>query len=109
MDRASDEEVAEGIQGVLKAYPAIAGGVHADQPPTVWRSHWGEDPLFLGSYSYMTGACDPHTIEALAEPLNDQVFFAGEAVSSKYMGTMHAAFMTGQAAANRVVEQVLNG
>jgi monoamine oxidase len=65
-------------------------------------SAWGIDPYALGSYSCaLPGHVDDRQI--LATPVNDRVFFAGEACSRDQFGTAHAAFMTAVAAADRII------
>jgi monoamine oxidase len=63
---------------------------------------WGRDPLSLGSYSY---ARPGHAGDRarLAEPVDDRLFFAGEAVSPNDYSTAHGAFMTGEAAAEQIL------
>ena len=64
---------------------------------------WGTDPWALGSYSIaLPGRADAHSV--LAALLDDIVFFAGEAVSELSYGTLHGAYLSGQAAASRVLE-----
>jgi monoamine oxidase len=59
---------------------------------------WGADPWALGSYSYaLPGfAC---ARAAYAAPVQDRIFFAGEAASIHAFSTAHGAFQTGKAAA----------
>jgi len=71
---------------------------HASEPIKSLVSHWGTDPSSLGSYSYDTVG-KPHDLyECLRIPV-DNLFFAGEATSMKYPGTVHGAFSTGIMAA----------
>jgi monoamine oxidase len=64
---------------------------------------WGTDPWALGSYSIaLPGRAGAHSL--LATPLDNKVFFAGEAVSELSYGTLHGAYLSGQAAASRVHE-----
>jgi monoamine oxidase len=63
---------------------------------------WGRDLFARGSYSYaLPGAADCR--KALAAPLDDRLFFAGEACSSSDFSTAHGAFATGLAAAEQVI------
>jgi len=65
-------------------------------------NRWGADPFAQGSYSYATpGNADSRT--ALAEPVDDRLFFAGEASSLADFSTVHGAFATGVAAADAVI------
>jgi len=63
---------------------------------------WGRDPFALGSYSYAKpGFADCR--QALAEPIEDRLFFAGEACSSRDFSTAHGAWQTGVAAAEQII------
>ncbi|KAK6917996.1 Amine oxidase [Dillenia turbinata] len=69
-------------------------------------SHWGTDVNTLGSYSYDTVG-KPHDLyEKLRIPV-DNLFFAGEATSVNYPGSVHGAFSTGLMAAEDCRMRVL--
>jgi monoamine oxidase len=60
---------------------------------------WLNDPWSRGSYSYaMPGHAGDRAI--LAAPVDDRLFFAGEATSPNFFSTAHGAYMTGLAAAD---------
>jgi monoamine oxidase len=59
---------------------------------------WLHDPWARGSYSYaLPGHADDRAL--LAAPVDDRLFFAGEACSPNFFSTAHGAYMTGVAAA----------
>jgi monoamine oxidase len=61
-------------------------------------SAWRSDPFARGSYSYARpGHADDRA--RLAEPVDDRLFFAGEACSPHFFSTAHGAYETGIAAA----------
>jgi monoamine oxidase len=63
---------------------------------------WGSDPLARGSYSFaLPGQADCRAV--LAEPVEDRLFFAGEACSQNDYSTAHGAFLTGVAAAEQAI------
>jgi monoamine oxidase len=63
---------------------------------------WGVDPFARGSYSYaLPGKSDCRAI--LAAPVDDRVFFAGEACSRSDYSTAHGAYLTGVAAADQAI------
>jgi monoamine oxidase len=63
---------------------------------------WGVDPFSRGSYSYaLPGKADCRA--DLAAPVNDRLFFAGEACSQSDYSTAHGAYLTGIAAAEQVI------
>jgi monoamine oxidase len=66
---------------------------------------WGSDPLTRGSYS----AAKVGKVSAratLAEPIDDRLYFAGEAISTNAHSSLHGAFLTGQQAASRIADQL---
>ena len=62
---------------------------------------WGSDPDVLGGYSCAL-AGKAHLRALLAQPLEERLFFAGEACSLHAYGTAHGAAETGIAAAEAV-------
>lgn len=63
---------------------------------------WAADPYARGSYSYaVPGAADERAV--LAAPVDDRLFFAGEACSTHNFSTAHGAYLTGVAAADQAI------
>ena len=63
-------------------------------------SAWAGDPYARGSYSYaLPGHAGDRAI--WAEPVDDRIFFAGEATSAHDFSTTHGAYLTGLEAAER--------
>lgn len=63
---------------------------------------WGTDPFSRGSYSCaLPGKADCRAL--LAAPVDNRLFFAGEACSSDDFSTAHGAYFTGVDAANRAI------
>ena len=59
---------------------------------------WLHDPWARGSYSYaLPGHADDRAL--LAAPVDDRLFFAGEACSPNFFSTAHGAWLTGITAA----------
>ncbi|MEM1079296.1 MAG: NAD(P)/FAD-dependent oxidoreductase [Pseudomonadota bacterium] len=67
------------------------------------RTDWANDPLTLGAYSCVKPG-QYGARKVLRKTLADRVFFAGEAVSSKYPALVNGAYDSGRAAANRVAK-----
>ena len=70
--------------------------------------NWSADPYARGGYSYVCagGLSAP---AALAQPVDDTLFFAGEAANQQgHTGTVHGALQTGYQAAGEIV-QALGG
>ena len=63
---------------------------------------WQQDAYARGAYSYVTvGASDARA--ALAQPLEDTLFFAGEATDEEEGGTVAGALQSGQRAARELL------
>jgi monoamine oxidase len=69
--------------------------------PLTWTA-WGADPFARGSYSYaVPGRADARA--TLAAPVEERLFFAGEACSRDAFSTAHGAYRTGRRAAGEVL------
>jgi monoamine oxidase len=66
--------------------------------------HWQQDPFARGAYSYV--AVGGHGARrALAEPLDDTLFFAGEAADHEgEHGTVAGALRSGERAARQALQ-----
>ena len=68
-----------------------------------WYYHdWQQDPYSRGAYSYVTVGAQTARA-ALAEPLEDTLFFAGEATDEEEGGTVAGALQSGQRAARQIL------
>ena len=66
---------------------------------------WAGDPFSLGAYSHaLPGRAGARAV--LREPVEDRIFFAGEAVSAHSYSTAHGAWQTGEAAAERILQSL---
>lgn len=82
----------------------------------VLKSLWGNDPLFLGSYSYVAVGSSGDDLDRMAEPLPRigshesanspplQLLFAGEATHRTHYSTTHGAYFSGLREANRLLQ-----
>ncbi|MFL5581030.1 MAG: flavin monoamine oxidase family protein [Gemmatimonadaceae bacterium] len=94
---------------LARALPALAArlGIDAarlaDGVAHVWTHDWRSDPFARGAYSYpLVGGAD--AAEALAKPIKNTLFFAGEACAPEgENGTVDGAMDSGSAAARRVL------
>ncbi|WP_440694319.1 FAD-dependent oxidoreductase [Clavibacter nebraskensis] len=83
--------------------PTPAAGVAGlPQPVAFARSDWAGDPFARGSGSFLRPGASSADREALARPLSDRVFFAGEATSADRPGTVAGAYASGLRAAGEV-------
>jgi len=69
----------------------------------VGETSWGKEPFSRGAYSYaLPGHADAR--QRLACPVEDRIFFAGEACSPDYFSTAQGAYLTGIAAAEAALK-----
>ncbi|KAF3510903.1 hypothetical protein F2Q69_00002161 [Brassica cretica] len=102
IEKMSDEAAASFVVMQLKRiFP------DAMDPVQYLVSRWGSDVNSLGSYSYdVVGK--PHDLsERLRVPV-DNLFFAGEATSSSFAGSVHGAYSSGLMAAEECMMRVLD-
>jgi len=68
---------------------------------------WGRDPYARGSYSHaMPGHADARSV--LAAPVDERLFFAGEACMVHDFSTAHGAYRSGVAAADAAIAALRN-
>ena len=69
-----------------------------------WHTHdWQSDPMSMGAYSYIP-AGEMDAPGRLAAPVEDTLFFAGEATNTEgHGGTVHGAIATGRRAARETI------
>jgi monoamine oxidase len=66
---------------------------------------WQTDPFSLGAYSYGKVGADGAQ-EALGRPVENTLFFAGEATdTSGHNGTVHGAIASGYRAAGEILQK----
>jgi monoamine oxidase len=81
--------------------PAPSGTV---APAAFRRSSWTDDPYSLGATSHLTPGTSDADRRLLGTPLDDRLFFAGEAVASTMGGTVSGARQSGFDVAAQVAE-----
>ena len=82
--------------------PGVAQGARA--PTGYIRTNWSQDPFSYGSYSYLAKGSWRRDHLALGKPIENRLFFAGEATHPSYNSTVHAAYESGIIAAEAVFE-----
>lgn len=98
------EDVGEGALAAqaIDELVALLGSDYRRKLKPIGESRWAHDPFALGSYSHaLPGHADDRAI--LAAPIDDRLFFAGEATSPNFFSTAHGAQETGVRAAGEVM------
>lgn len=71
-------------------------------------TRWLSDPWAMGSYSYPAVGNRSEDRVIYAEPVNERLYFAGEATHLTHYGTVHAALVSGEKAAKQIAETHLH-
>jgi len=80
----------------------ILGHDFAKRLKPIHIHRWAADPFARGAYSYaVPGKADSRAV--LAAPVDNRLFFAGEACSKHDYSTAHGAYRTGVSAAEQVI------
>jgi len=99
--RFEEETKEETMERCVKTLVLLFGEV-AQRPVNYEVTNWGEDRFALGSYSYIARGSTIEDMEALAKPVNDSLFFAGEATNPQYPASVHGAYLSGIREARRI-------
>lgn len=101
---ASGAAPAELVRKALASLEALFGkhlGI-ASELRAYYYHDWQQDPFARGAYSYVTvGASEARA--SLAQPIEDTLFFAGEATDAEEGGTVTGALQSGVRAAREVI------
>jgi monoamine oxidase len=90
------------VDAALASVESIFGKGPRALLAAAYAQDWMHDPFSRGGYSYvLVGGAGAR--EALAAPLDDTVFFAGEATDSEEPGTVAAALASGRRAAREAL------
>jgi monoamine oxidase len=94
----SDAELVGCLMGCLrKMY-----GQNIPEPAGHLITRWNQDPFSLGSYSYTPVGAKQSQRRQIGMPVENRVFFAGEATSQFFPSTVHGAFLSGVRAAYEI-------
>ena len=92
-----------GAGSALAFVPIGHGFGQTRHAPTGYiRTNWSQDPFSYGSYSHIARGSSRDDIHELAKPIDNRIYFAGEATHPEYNSTVHAAHEAGLIAADAV-------
>ena len=94
----SDDEIIAGAMQTLR----VMFGDEIPEPEGVLITRWGKDPFSFGAYSHIPPFASGDDHDILAEPIDDVLYFAGEATSREYPSTVHGAYLSGLRAAEEM-------
>lgn len=100
IEQLTDQEIIDSAMGVLKRMY----GQNIPEPVRYQVSRWHSDPYSYGSYSFMAVGAAENAREALAQPVDGRLFFAGEATSTTSPATVRGAYESGIRAAQEIID-----
>lgn len=95
----SDQKMVASAMATLKTL----FGEAIPKPVGYQITRWASDPFARGAYSYNAVGSTPKMRTALALPVDQRLFFAGEATTNAHFGTTHGAYLSGLRAAKEVM------
>ena len=99
---ASGQVLDQAIQSLARIFKTTAGEIE-QQLEATYTHDWASDPFSLGAYSYVP----VNGLEAQRElslPVDNKLYFAGEATCKGHIGTVHGAIQSGKRAAAEVMQ-----
>ena len=100
----SDEEITAGAMKTLR----FLFGDEVPEPEGFVITRWGQDEFSYGAYSHIPPFANGDDLDALAEPVNDLLYFAGEATHRKFPATVHGAYLSGVKVGESTLTIILN-
>lgn len=82
-------------------------GSNIPDPIRTFTSRWYTDPYARGSYSSLGIGATPNTRIDLMMPINNKVYFSGEATSALHASTLKGAYKSGLDVANFIINNTL--
>lgn len=116
LESLEDEEIIDGVSNTLSRFSIKSKHQASSSFGKVLKTRWGNDPLFLGSYSYVAVGSSGDDLDTMAVPLPEngkngnsscfplQILFAGEATHRTHYSTTHGAYFSGLREANRLLQ-----
>lgn len=100
LENMSDEQIVSSAMEVLHTIY----GKDIPNPSGYLITRWAKDPYSFGSYSYVAIGATANDYDVMAQPVNNRLFFAGEATNRKFPALVHGAYWSGTRAAEEIVK-----
>ncbi|CAK9230419.1 unnamed protein product [Sphagnum jensenii] len=102
------QESSDLIEHALIILRKLFGETAVPNPIASVVTNWGLDPFSRGAYSYVALGASGEDYDILARPVDNCVFFAGEATCKEHPDTVGGAMMSGLREAVRIVDILEN-
>lgn len=99
LEKLTDQEIIEMAMQLLRHMFGNA----IPNPSKSMITRWQQQRFSQGSYSYIAVGGSGDDYCAMAEPVADRLFFAGEATHAEFFATVHGAYISGIREAERIL------
>jgi monoamine oxidase len=96
----SNQETLDAAMTVLRTIY----GRSVPNPQAAMITRWNQETYSLGSYSHIPPDATGRDYRILSVPSGDRLFWAGEATNKKYPQTVAGAYLSGQRAAQQILD-----
>lgn len=103
-DDSADEYESAMVRKAMKSLRNMFGK-DVPYPKKYMVTKWGSDPFAKGSYSYNKVGMKKNAREILEEPVENKVYFAGEAITDSFAST-HGAYFSGENTATEIAKSL---
>ncbi|KAI3989115.1 hypothetical protein MKX01_033151 [Papaver californicum] len=95
------------VDHALSVLRKLFGEASVPDPVASVVTNWGNDPFSRGAYSYVAAGSSGEDYDILGRPVENCLFFAGEATCKEHPDTVGGAMMSGLREAVRIID-ILN-
>ncbi|MDG2450509.1 MAG: NAD(P)/FAD-dependent oxidoreductase [Saprospiraceae bacterium] len=99
----------ENDEQIIAAIISELDEMYSGQASQHYKNHiiqnWSNEPYILGSYSYDFNGSQSQIVETILQPVDNKIYFAGEALSIDSQATVHGACASGMDVAEMIINQ----
>ncbi|KAK8472951.1 hypothetical protein PHAVU_001G009300 [Phaseolus vulgaris] len=97
------------VKHALKVLRKLFGQDSVPDPVAYVVTDWGRDPFSYGAYSYVKVGASGEDYDILGRPVDNCLFFAGEATCKEHPDTVGGAMMSGLRESVRIIDILSTG
>ncbi|KAA8537555.1 hypothetical protein F0562_027163 [Nyssa sinensis] len=97
------------VNHALMVLRKLFGEASVPEPVASVVTDWGRDPYSCGAYSYVAVGASGEDYDILGRPVENCLFFAGEATCKEHPDTVGGAMMSGLREAVRIIDILSTG
>ncbi|KAG7620694.1 TFIIS/LEDGF domain superfamily [Arabidopsis suecica] len=105
----TNKSKSEHVNHAMMVLRKLFGGDLVPDPVASVVTDWGTDPYSYGAYSYVAIGASGEDYDVLGRPVQNCLFFAGEATCKEHPDTVGGAMMTGVREAVRIIDILRSG